>query len=787
MVSFAPASRCDFSYASFLKVHTRGIFGLCRLTFAHVREIRQLTTMTRLEYSTATRPDQASDYASFTPHPPYASEYVGAQAQVPSRLPQSTALNLLPPAHQPYGTHDPAYYNQSQTQYPAYLESEARQLPEIISIAPAQGRQGTEITIWFKSIYNLDNPPTSIVTMFGHKRCDSVLTKSPSGNSPYTYSLSSYSPAHIETGSPSPRVPLFLAFEGSETSWQSPTLEISGGFTYLDQYPVESPKQSSRKRKLTPETAERRSPPKKASYSQLPPTTQSYYASAPPTAMPSADFARSSISDEYSQSRRFRVPEITYGQSLPRVQTQNQYYQPPAASAATRLHSAHNPSYTYYDSQSSVTRSPMMASLPAGTRPPHLLPTPAGSSNPALIRTSTIQQSPTTPGIPVGTTQSFNPYAMYPANTKAQLKLDGELNTMVDSWTDEEWDMKRRLVQFRRSQAGSVITASFEGVSPEDRTPNSICVSCIYWAEKNECYVTSVDTIQLLESLVAVRFTVEEKNRIRRNLEGFRPATVSKTKPESEEFFKLIMGFPTPKPRNIEKDVKVFPWRILATALKKIIGKYASHHSLHELVYDANLYLQSASYSSTAGALHQPVASASGYARGSDTALDPLHYQSHRPIASPMSTTSASSHVYATSMTTQAYHGGSAGLGVGPSAGPPDLRLTVPGAGGHQTASSWQRPTSVSHYSTDLSGSASVAQGSQWDFGTYTMGASPATGLPSSAQSTAYQYNLGSSAQTQQQRLPLFSTSQAAHAMTEGRFLPLYGQEGGNNQQTPGI
>ncbi|KAH7461705.1 hypothetical protein FOMA001_g18843 [Fusarium oxysporum f. sp. matthiolae] len=29
------------------------------------------------------------------------------------------------------------------------------------------------------------------------------------------------------------------------------------------------------------------------------------------------------------------------------------------------------------------------------------------------------------------------------------------------------------------------------------------------------------------------------------------------------------------KPRNIEKDVKVFPWRILESALKKIIGKYS--------------------------------------------------------------------------------------------------------------------------------------------------------------------------------------------------------------------
>lgn len=165
---------------------------------------------------------------------------------------------------------------------------------------------------------------------------------------------------------------------------------------------------------------------------------------------------------------------------------------------------------------------------------------------------------------------------MYPANTKAMLKIDGELNSMVEGWNEAEWETKRRLVEFQRSQQGSVITTTFEPVSPEDRQPNSICVSCIWWEEKQECYVTSVDTIQLLESLVAVRFTVEEKNRIRRNLEGFRPATVSKQKSDSEEFFKLIMGFPTPKPRNIEKDVKVFPWRILSTALKKIIGKYVS-------------------------------------------------------------------------------------------------------------------------------------------------------------------------------------------------------------------
>ena len=33
-----------------------------------------------------------------------------------------------------------------------------------------------------------------------------------------------------------------------------------------------------------------------------------------------------------------------------------------------------------------------------------------------------------------------------------------------------------------------------------------------------------------------------------------------------------------PKPRNIEKDVKVFPWKMLGTALRKIISKYSASY-----------------------------------------------------------------------------------------------------------------------------------------------------------------------------------------------------------------
>lgn len=188
-----------------------------------------------------------------------------------------------------------------------------------------------------------------------------------------------------------------------------------------------------------------------------------------------------------------------------------------------------------------------------------------GAPQPDLLRTSQIPSTPTV---------ATNGGQLATFSNKAILKLQGDLNSMAMGWSNEEWTNRRRLIQFWRQQEGNVINATFRPIGQAEFVPNSIVISCIFRDEWNECFVTSVDTIYLLEALVGVRFTVEEKNRIRRNLEGFKPQTVSKSKPESEPFFKLIMGFPNPKPRNIEKDVKVFPWKILASALKKIISKY---------------------------------------------------------------------------------------------------------------------------------------------------------------------------------------------------------------------
>jgi hypothetical protein len=190
--------------------------------------------------------------------------------------------------------------------------------------------------------------------------------------------------------------------------------------------------------------------------------------------------------------------------------------------------------------------------------------------------------------------------------SKANLKITGDMMEMTYNWSQEEWTNGRRLVQFWRKQhaAGETsqqkdnqVACGFEAIEQESyqqqrirenlaaqkdgtQTKSSpLVISCIYWRERNDYYITSVDCIYLLEGLIGVQFTVEEKNRIRRNLEGFRPLTVSKCKPECADFFKLIMSFPHPKPRNIEKDVKVFSWKSLPSALTKIIKKYTPSYS----------------------------------------------------------------------------------------------------------------------------------------------------------------------------------------------------------------
>lgn len=160
------------------------------------------------------------------------------------------------------------------------------------------------------------------------------------------------------------------------------------------------------------------------------------------------------------------------------------------------------------------------------------------------------------------------------------LDLVTPLATICVGWNAAELHAGRRLVRFAKVQDGRRLIVSCEPIRQEDYCESDSVISCIYREEVDTCYVTSVDVIYLLERLTNGEFPVEEKNRIRRNLEGLRPTTVSKHKPGFGDFFQHIMEFPDPKPRNIEKDLKVFEWNLLGQALEKILSKYVSLHNL---------------------------------------------------------------------------------------------------------------------------------------------------------------------------------------------------------------
>lgn len=164
-------------------------------------------------------------------------------------------------------------------------------------------------------------------------------------------------------------------------------------------------------------------------------------------------------------------------------------------------------------------------------------------------------------------------YQMNP-NSSATLKFVKDLELMTRNWSALEIQHSRRLVRFNFTIENYTQFIDFEPIQISQYDNMKPTISCIYWPEMNSYVVTSVDIILLLEYLVHQTFDVEEKNRIRRNLQSLKPNTISKANLNDRNFFNLIMSMENPRPRNIEKDLKVFHWSDLRKAISKVMSKY---------------------------------------------------------------------------------------------------------------------------------------------------------------------------------------------------------------------
>lgn len=429
--------------------------------------------------------------------------------------------------------------------------------PTVLSCQPTTGMVGTKIFIKLSSqydLFSLSSPMPIWFLLFGSEKCTAQdVSRDVQDNSGFLYTCSGEAPQFLVTGCASSNVPLSLLLEGPSGEEISRT--VVGTFQYFEG----SGDDITRSAKI----------PKHEDAPPAPAVDQ-------PSTSPKAGEPQLP-SEAPTNTYEYPAQQGQYGNTFANGNNDMLSTYRSTSFTDPHYHRRPAPGWSPYPSTlGSTGRNPAAGLDPTMAARPNLTPLPIPSSSqsgtPQLIRTSTIANS-------AGGNSSYHPISLY--SSKAVLKIAGKLETMAENWTQEEWENRRRIVLFRKTQRGSTLNATFQPVGVQDRPPNSVCISCIWWAEKNECYVTSVDTIYLLEQLVAApnRFSVEEKNRIRRNLEGFHPQTVSKAKAESEEFFKIIMAFPNPKPRNIEKDVKVFPWKILESALKKIIGKYSASPS----------------------------------------------------------------------------------------------------------------------------------------------------------------------------------------------------------------
>lgn len=521
----------------------------------------------------ATRSNQVPSYSGVA-QPAFVSQYTDAPARLTHEH-SSAEIPYIPSSNYESRAsgdlHSDSSFIDARSRHPVPHVPSETELTE--PVTPTQGTAGSTVTLQLRTNYDLASNQHTFLLMFHSKKCVAALQKVDYDDDWYNYVLNVEVPPFPLTNSWDPTMMLKLQIE--DKMGQLRYNVDAGKFTFTDMSPnlaYQSSPDFSKKRKYSSEFGDAQDyqdgniakRTNSLRFQAKPRSITGAYSSAQISPLP----AHSALSSAYGHTGGYDLSkQATYGSQM----SQKGLYAVPSGMSMTQgdyklpqmspsLHS-----YGGYNPLGHAGRS--SASLAASSSLSGVLPSPSALAAPVLVRATTLPQAGST-----STTQPFNPYSMY--QTKAVLKIDGDLDKMSEDWPQEELDAKRRLVEFKRSQHGSTITTSFAPITPEARPARSICVSCIWWEEKDECFITSVDTIYLLEQLVNVRFTVEEKNRIRRNLEGFRPLTVSKAKPDSEEFFKVIMGFPTPKPRNIEKDVKVFPWKILSHALKKIISKY---------------------------------------------------------------------------------------------------------------------------------------------------------------------------------------------------------------------
>lgn len=470
-----------------------------------------------------------------------------------------------------------------------YHDFESRKVFQVSGYSPQRGNQGARVCVYLQSTSDLISPTAQTANlMFASCPIPATWTRLEAAeqHACYKYSVHASAPAFSETGSSALKIPLHLQFKDQSR------LDVSsiyiGDWLYEGGKHLEhrsSIQEASREKRVTHEQSGTPCSTERTTPSEHQITQSQDYASY---AHPSASLAYPQSLDFSTMQRRYTAYGRSELQQSLRNEADSMGLQGLISGACTARSAMRYPT-----GQTSLWHSPFGAGYES---PGNLQPntpsfqvspkTPQRPGNWNFIRSNRIQQpSRGTTSAGSSPDSSFSNYPTYENRAvleikRAVLEIREDLNAMSGmngNWTPEERSAERRIVRFWREYHGSTINLFFIPLRADEQTlppeMDELRISCIYWEADRGYYVTSVDTIALLELVLdGATNSIEEKNRIRRNLETYNPECISKAK--DERFFELIMGFPEPKPSKIKKDVKVFQWSKLEEALNKVVSKF---------------------------------------------------------------------------------------------------------------------------------------------------------------------------------------------------------------------
>ncbi|KAL8692668.1 MAG: hypothetical protein Q9224_003911 [Gallowayella concinna] len=480
--------------------------------------------------------------------------------------------------------HPPSLYGVTQTAVP---ESNLQRSLVVTSWGPEQGHQGTLINVGLQSNYDLALLSTAKPTLsFANNDCPAMLKRLDDPRKfPYQYVLVSEVPMLNTAGSSSSRV--LVSVQLRNTSGMTVNTIDVGYFHYNSQHGpgTGSPQGMIRQRSSFINMAKTYDPAANRAVAQprSQNSTPGHYRTG------SSPYAQRSRPHTHESSPRYLPYEMPSNRSRRRSSTISSESGYPIMDLTPQ-----EPGWkSSYATDSSYGSRTAMSVTPALQMQSTLVP--SINFEPPLFRTSQrLKNLNDIKDKNEGRSKMTPKITKVPHSVDARLEIHGNVDSMMDGWTADECKAKRRLVYLWRSQKDNIVHTSFAAWVPEARVPKAECTSCIWWEEEQDYYATSVDVIKICEQLVGGKLEIQEKNCIRRNISNIDkvdPTSIYKDDPKTGAFFSLVMGYTDPKPKNIQKTIKVFPWRIIAPALEKLVSKYGT-------VTDDYAELKSADYSS---------------------------------------------------------------------------------------------------------------------------------------------------------------------------------------------